>query len=355
MDAISLTYLPIAIGLGALHALEPGHAKTMTAAYLVGIHGRWHDAVLLGLAAAATHSMVVIAIAVTAVLIGHKAFAGEAIWWLQIGSGAIVVLLGSWLLWRRLRRTRAATHQHGHDAERPVIARGAVQQCQVVIRGVFPDERMHLTFATVPSGSVSVVIDRDGGQTERLTFAADATDPRHFVSQEVPKEPHAFTAVVNVGAPAAVDRMAFTMVEHDHDHGHDHLDDDAHARAHAAQLPSYVGTDLRPSWWQVVAFGAAGGLVPCPASISVMLLALSVGSTLNGLILVFGFSIGLALALVGVGLVVVIGLRQLGNSGRFTAISRHAATISAGVIVLSGLAAILMGVFGGHHPEPSTG
>jgi nickel/cobalt exporter len=43
MDAISLTYLPIAIGLGALHALEPGHAKTMTAAYLVGIHGRWTD------------------------------------------------------------------------------------------------------------------------------------------------------------------------------------------------------------------------------------------------------------------------------------------------------------------------
>jgi nickel/cobalt exporter len=44
MDAISLTYLPIAIGLSALHALEPGHAKTMTAAYLVGIHGRWTDA-----------------------------------------------------------------------------------------------------------------------------------------------------------------------------------------------------------------------------------------------------------------------------------------------------------------------
>jgi ABC-type nickel/cobalt efflux system permease component RcnA len=49
MDTVSLTYVPIAIGLGAMHALEPGHAKTMTAAYLVGIHGRWHDAVLLGL------------------------------------------------------------------------------------------------------------------------------------------------------------------------------------------------------------------------------------------------------------------------------------------------------------------
>ena len=86
-----------------------------------------------------------------------------------------------------------------------------------------------------------------------------------------------------------------------------------------------------------------------------MLLALSVGSTLNGLILVFGFSIGLALALVGVGLVVVAGLRQLGRGGRFIALSRHAATISAGVVVASGLAAILMGVFGGHHPDPSTG
>jgi nickel/cobalt exporter len=239
ITVISLGYLPVAIGLGALHALEPGHAKTMTAAYLIGIHGRWSDALLLGLAAALTHSLVVVGIAVGAILLGREAFAGQATWWLQIGSGAVVVLLGSWMLWRRLR----PRHHHDHGE------------------------------------------------------AADEDD-----------------------------------------------EDDAHARAHAAQMPAYVGSGSRPAWWQVAAFGAAGGLVPCPASISVMLLALSVGSTAGGLVLVVGFSLGLALALVGVGLAVVVGAQRFARSGRFAAWSRRMPAISAGVVVASGLAAVAIGL-----------
>lgn len=256
MDAnlLSWSYLPVAVGLGALHAVEPGHAKTMTAAYLIGIHGRWTDAVLLGLAAATAHSLVVIAIAVTAVLVGRETLAGEATWWLQIGSGLVVMLLGSWLLWRRLRVRRQPRHELG---------------------------------------------------------------------------------------PAGPGEAA--------DHDHDHPDDVAHARFHSEHMPAYVGSGARPAWWQVVAFGAAGGLVPCPASITVMLLALSVGSTASGILLVAGFSLGLALALVAVGLVVVVSMRQLGRSDRLSAWSRHAATISAGVIVASGLAAVILGLFGPAH------
>jgi nickel/cobalt exporter len=186
---------------------------------------------------------------VTAVLLGRQAFAGDALWWLQIGSGVVVVLLGGWMLWRRLR----PSHRHGHHAH------------------------------------------------------------------------------------------------HDHDHDHDHPDDDAHARAHAEQMPAYVGSGTRPAWWQVVAFGAAGGLVPCPASVSVMLLALSVGSTASGLVLVFGFSLGLAIALVGVGLVVVAGVSRLGRDGRFHAWSRHVPVVSATVVVASGIAAILIGLGAGRN------
>ncbi|HEX7673983.1 MAG TPA: hypothetical protein VF412_07425, partial [Bdellovibrio sp.] len=59
-------YFPTALALGALHALEPGHAKTLTAAYLIGIKGTKRDALLLGLSVAITHSFVVIAISVAA-------------------------------------------------------------------------------------------------------------------------------------------------------------------------------------------------------------------------------------------------------------------------------------------------
>jgi nickel/cobalt exporter len=206
---------------------------------------------------------------------------------------------------------------------------------------------MTLLFATAPSGTVMAAITRSHGTAERLTFAADAAQPLRFVSAETPQEPHEFSAVIEL---ADGERLPFAVTE-PNGHGHDHLDDIAHAKAHADRMPTYVGTGLRPAWWQVLVFGAAGGLVPCPASISVMLLALSVGSTASGLVLVVGFSLGLALALVGVGLVVVAGVHQLGKRGRFAALSRYAPAISAAVVVASGLAAVVLGLIGpGHHP-----
>lgn len=89
--------------LGALHALEPGHAKTLTAACLIGIKGTKRDAILLGLSVAATHSLVVVGLSVAALWLGREAFTDRATYWLQIGSGIVVVLLGAWLLARRWR------------------------------------------------------------------------------------------------------------------------------------------------------------------------------------------------------------------------------------------------------------
>jgi hypothetical protein len=60
------------------------------------------------------------------------------------------------------------------------------------------------------------------------------------------------------------------------------------------------------------------------------------------LLVVFGFSLGLAFALVSIGLVVVAGISHLGKSSRFAWVSRHAPVISAVVVILSGIAALLM-------------
>jgi len=337
---ISLTYLPVAIGLGALHALEPGHAKAMTAAYLIGIHGRWTDAILLGLSAAFTHSLIVIGIAVTAVFIGREAFADQAIWWLQIGSGTAVVALGTWMMWRRLR---PANHHHHHDVV-PIEVTNGRHHCRISMTGSSPDERMKLEFTEPLDGDIRVVISRPNGVVELLTFANDPRFPLTYFSRDAPSEPHAFEAILELSDTTSI---PFSLTEPD-PHDHSHSDDIAHAKAHAAQMPGYVGSGTRPSWLQVIAFGAAGGLVPCPASISVMLLALSVGSTASGLVLVFGFSLGLALALVSVGLIVVTGMRTLGKQHRFSAWSKHAPVISAGVLIATGIAAILFGVFGQH-------
>ncbi|MXP55104.1 hypothetical protein FD737_18750 [Pantoea sp. Seng] len=47
----ALLFIPSAILLGALHGLEPGHSKTMMAAFIVAIRGSVRQAVMLGLAA----------------------------------------------------------------------------------------------------------------------------------------------------------------------------------------------------------------------------------------------------------------------------------------------------------------
>src|SRR5213595_3979964 len=52
-------FIPTAILLGALHGLEPGHSKTMMAAFIVAIRGTVSQAVLLGIAATISHTLIV--------------------------------------------------------------------------------------------------------------------------------------------------------------------------------------------------------------------------------------------------------------------------------------------------------
>ena len=82
-------------------------------------------------------------------------------------------------------------------------------------------------------------------------------------------------------------------------------------------------------------------MIPCPASVTVMLLALSIGKFTSGLLAVAGFSLGLAMALVGIGLIVVAGISHLQSTGRFHWVSSKAPIISASVVIFSGLAALL--------------
>ena len=103
-------YLPVAVVLGALHALEPGHAKSLMAAYIVAIRGTSGQAALLGLSAAAGHTIVVWILAVAALLFGQNLIAEQAEPWLTLLSGVLVVLLAV----RMLLRLRSSHHHHHH-------------------------------------------------------------------------------------------------------------------------------------------------------------------------------------------------------------------------------------------------
>src|SRR5262245_47658180 len=109
-------YLPVAVMLGALHALEPGHAKSLMAAYIVAIRGTSGQAALLGLSAAAGHTIVVWILAVAALLFGQNLIAEQAEPWLTLLSGVLVVLLAArmFLLLRNGHNHHGHHHHHDH-------------------------------------------------------------------------------------------------------------------------------------------------------------------------------------------------------------------------------------------------
>ena len=105
--------LLLAAYIGAMHALTPGHGKTLMAAYLVGEHGTiWH-AVLLGLVTALTHTGVVLIIAMGLAFLpaGMSADARQTLQTgLSLVMGLVVMCLGVYLL--LLRLSGRADHIH---------------------------------------------------------------------------------------------------------------------------------------------------------------------------------------------------------------------------------------------------
>jgi ABC-type nickel/cobalt efflux system permease component RcnA len=112
-----LTAALIAAALGGLHALEPGHGKTIVAAYLVGSQGTAAHALLLGLIVTATHTAGVYALGVITLYASRYIVPDHLYPWLGIASGLTIAILGAYMLQRRLTGHEHGHHHHGIAAE----------------------------------------------------------------------------------------------------------------------------------------------------------------------------------------------------------------------------------------------
>jgi len=299
-------FLPSAILLGALHGLEPGHSKTMMAAFIVAVRGTVMQAVLLGLAATVSHTAIVWLIALGGMYFGQRWSAEASEPWMQVISAVLIIGVAAWMLWRTAQDKAACFHDHGDGAH-----------------GHDHDhDHHHGGHAHAPAR-----VTRDA--------QAPALEPAH--SHDEHDHPH-------------VDHAHH---DHDHgacgrDHGHAHAQaaplvdadhGDAHARAHAADIQRrFAGRNV--STGQIVMFGLTGGLIPCPASITVLLLCLQLKRIALGATLVLGFSVGLALTMVASGVIAAVGLKHLSRrmgSGRFSELAAKAPYFSGGLILLVGL------------------
>lgn len=109
----------VAVGWGAMHALGPGHGKTIVAAYLVGSRATARHAAFLGLTVTVTHTSVVFALGLVTLYLSNFILPETLFLWLGVASGVMVVLLGGALVAGRLRgliasRRHDRLHSHGH-------------------------------------------------------------------------------------------------------------------------------------------------------------------------------------------------------------------------------------------------
>jgi len=100
--------------LGAFHALEPGHGKSVVAAYLIGSRGTaWH-AVLLGLVVTASHTAGVYLLGGVTLYASRHIVPERLYPWLGVTSGLVIAGLGFYLFLRRYAG-EPLPHGHGHS------------------------------------------------------------------------------------------------------------------------------------------------------------------------------------------------------------------------------------------------
>lgn len=250
----ALFYVASSFWAGVVHAATPGHGKTIASAYIVGARGRPIDAVILGVFVTISHVSGIVLVGVLASLGSSWLVPARTEAMLALFMAVTVLGLGLWMLWTQ--------------RELIVLA--------------FPGPRIRTV---------------------------------HFHGQPHAHQHHHHHDHVHTHSD-----QHFHSHDNDHDHTHDRADDDAEAGGwhshgwgtrHAHRLDLVTGE--RPRLAVLMTLSIAGGILPDPVALAILLAALSTGRVVLGLVTVLVFSLGFAAALVAVGIVAAqVGRRVLG-------------------------------------------
>lgn len=254
-------FIPGAVLLGALHGLEPGHSKSVMAAFIVAIRGTPRQALLLGVAAAISHTAIVWFIVIVGLIFGRRWIAGSEPY-LHLLAALLMIGLALSLILRRGRRQGDHQNHNHHD------------------HGAHSDDHNH----------------------HHHPHSLDENN-EHYPTDEQQ----------NIA--------------------------DAHTQSHVKQMQTLLAhNDGHVTTWQIITFGLTGGLLPCPAAITVLLLCLQFEQISLGIALVLAFSVGLAITLVGVGVVAALGTRHVGRRWPgFTSLTAKAPYFTGILILVIGL------------------
>ena len=111
---LTLIGIVVAFGLGAMHAMSPGHGKTIVAAYLVGSRGTFKHAIFLGAMVTFTHTASVFLLGFVTLFLSKYVLPEKLFPVLGAISGLSIVWVGTMLFFRRLRARGHRHHHHDH-------------------------------------------------------------------------------------------------------------------------------------------------------------------------------------------------------------------------------------------------
>ncbi len=284
---VGLLAIGLALILGASHALLPGHGKTVMAAYIAGRQGSVRDAVIVGATVTGTHTGGVLLLGLALTL--STSLAGESVLgWLGVISGIMVAGLGLGLLASAIRHRGGGVFGHGHSHAYS-----------------FGREHDH---------------GHDHGHGHGHDHGHDHGDGHahdHSPEHARPAQDHALVGVASRGALA---RRAVV--------GTDVTPPAPFDLDWAAEPVRPIVPDRRVSRRGLIGMGIAGGLVPSPSALVILLSAIALGRTWFGILLVIGYGLGMAATLTAAGVLLVkvrdrYQHRAQSTSGRIRAAARR--------------------------------
>lgn len=104
--------LIVAFILGAIHALGPGHGKSLMAAYLIGSRGRISDAITLAFTLTISHVFSVFVVGLLALFLADFFLPETISKWFGLFSGIAIFFIGLWLFISRYRVLKKGDKKH---------------------------------------------------------------------------------------------------------------------------------------------------------------------------------------------------------------------------------------------------
>jgi len=264
---IILIAIIMAMIYGGLHALTPGHGKTLVAAYLIGTQGRIADAVILGIVTTFTHTFSVIILGLITLFASKYILPQQLLPFLQLFSGLLIVGIGTWLMVKRIKsptgfETHGGKHAHtGPDGKKYYHSHEHARHD--TDRHKHPHNHNHDLNHHVHEHS---------------------HDSHHHISEQTYFHHHDDTP------------------SHPHSHDHNH----AHTYHNDETRESGVETERKKtSLATLISIGFSGGMVPCPDALILLLLAIAINRITFGLLILVAFSFGLAFVLITIGIFIV--------------------------------------------------